>query len=128
MATMTLTAVGAASPDTAWQRYVLLDQWPRWAPHIRTVRAEGRETVPGLRGRIESVVGVRAAFVVEDVDHGARQWAWRVRSGPVRLWLCHGVRAHPRGSATWLTMRGALPVLAAYAPLARIALGRLVRA
>ncbi|WP_369212007.1 hypothetical protein [Streptomyces flavofungini] len=142
MGTMTSTAVGTASPETAWRRYVLLDEWPRWAPHIKGVRVDGprtvrrgtesRETVPreirpGLTGHVESVVGVRAAFVVESVDHDRREWVWRVRSGPLRLRLHHGVRPHPRGSATWLTMRGPVPVLAAYTPLARLALGRLVR-
>ncbi|MEU0661020.1 MULTISPECIES: SRPBCC family protein [Streptomyces] len=127
MGTITLHAAGPASPDTVWQRYALLDEWPRWAPHIRAVHADGRALVAGLEGSVASVAGIRAAFVVESVDHDRREWTWRVRSGPLRLRLHHGVQTHPKGSATRLTMRGPLPVLAAYAPLARLALGRLVR-
>ena len=53
----------------------------------------------------------------------------RAVSGPLglpRLHLVHGVEATAGGSATWLVVTGGLPVVAAYAPLARLALGRLV--
>ncbi len=83
--------------------------------------------MPGLSGTVESVAGIRAAFVVDHVDPDRRAWTWRVRCGPARLLLHHEVRATPNGSCTRLTMRGALPVLVAYAPLARLALRRLVR-
>jgi hypothetical protein len=71
--------------------------------------------------------GVRAAFAVDAVDHDRRTWAWRVRLGPIVLRLHHEVRADGGGSATRLTMDGPKVVLLAYAPLARLALRRLVR-
>ncbi len=62
------------------------------------------------------------------VDEAAREWTWEARLGPLRLRLEHGVTAHPAGSATWLRVHGPLPVIMGYAPVARIALGRLVSA
>ena len=62
------------------------------------------------------------------VDEAAREWAWEARLGPLRLRLEHGVTAHLAGSSTWLRVHGPLPVILVYAPIARIALGRLVAA
>ncbi|MFJ7149097.1 SRPBCC family protein [Streptomyces sp. NPDC100445] len=127
MARLTLRVAGAAAPRTVWHRYVYVDRWARWSPHIRAVRAGRRTMAPGLSGTVESVAGIRAVFVVDDVDARHRVWTWRVRCGPVRVVLRHDVRKHPKGSATRLTMRGPLPVLPAYAPIALPALRRLVR-
>ncbi|MFE5392988.1 SRPBCC family protein [Streptomyces sp. NPDC056568] len=82
---------------------------------------------PGLTGTVESYARIRVPFRVEAVDGVLRTWSWRVRLGPVRVRLHHCVRAREHGSETSLTMRGPMLVLAAYAPLARLALGRLVR-
>ena len=68
------------------------------------------------------------AFRVLAVDEAAREWAWEARLGPVRLRLEHGVTEHPAGSSTWLRVHGPLLVIAGYAPVARVALGRLVAA
>ena len=69
-------------------------------------------------------------FEVREVDEPTRTWTWRVRLAPgglVRLHLEHGVEAHEDGSATWLHVTGPAPVVLAYAPLARLAMTRLVR-
>ncbi|MCS0602762.1 SRPBCC family protein [Streptomyces sp. LP11] len=124
---MTLRATGRARPELVWQRYVQVDRWASWSPQIRAVRCVGRRLAPGLSGTVESVPGVRVAFLVEAVDHEQRTWTWRVRWGPVRLRLHHAVRPHPRGSATSLTMTGPWAALPAYAPPALLALRRLVR-
>jgi hypothetical protein len=65
-------------------------------------------------------------FEVLTVDEQSRTWAWQVQVGPLRLRLEHGVTVSGTGSSTWLRVRGPLPVVAAYAPVARFALGRLV--
>jgi len=67
-------------------------------------------------------------FRVLAVDEAAREWSWQARFGPLRLRLEHGVTSHLTGSSTWLRVHGPLPVILAYAPVARIALGRLVAA
>ncbi|MFJ4713657.1 SRPBCC family protein [Streptomyces sp. NPDC088785] len=124
---LTLSERGSADADTVWRRYAHPDRWPDWAPQIRSVEAEGALR-PGMRGRVRPVVGPAVRFVVTAVDHDARTWSWRVRTGPVRLLLEHAV--DPWGSSgarTRLTLTGAAPVVLAYAPLARWALRRLVR-
>ncbi|WP_330456410.1 SRPBCC family protein [Streptomyces sp. NBC_00820] len=124
---MTLRAVGPARPDTVWRRYTCLDQWASWSPQIRAVHADRREVSPGLSGTVQTFAGIRIAFLVEDVDEEERSWTWRVRLGPARLRLRHDVRAHAEGSETSLVLQGPAPLLAAYAPLARLALHRLVQ-
>ncbi|MFB9465750.1 SRPBCC family protein [Streptomyces cinereospinus] len=127
MGHLTLHATGPAAPETVWRRYARVDEWASWSPQVKTVQAADRRLRAGLRGTVQSPVGIRAAFVVEAVDHDRRTWAWRVRLGPVRLRLHHEVRAHARGSTTSLTMTGPRLAVLAYAPLAHLALRRLVR-
>ncbi|MGV9559470.1 SRPBCC family protein [Streptomyces sp. NPDC003401] len=127
MGRLTVRATGPAGPETVWQRYACVDRWASWSPQIRAVRTPDRRLFPGMCGTVESTVGVRVAFTVEDVDHDRRTWTWRVRLGPIRLRLHHDVQAHGYGSTTGLTMEGPRPALLAYAPLARLALRRLVR-
>ncbi|MET8584152.1 SRPBCC family protein [Streptomyces collinus] len=124
---MTLSAKGAARPDTVWQRYADVDQWASWSPQIKTVHSVARRLGPGLSGTVEALGGIRVAFVVEAVDHDRRTWTWRVRLGRIQIRLHHEVTPQGRGSTTSLTMYGPGPVLLAYAPLARLALHRLVQ-
>ena len=118
---------GPLPPARAWERYAEPARWAGWAPQIRGVTASAERIAPGVTGRVRGPLGVRVAFVVTDVDEQRRTWAWDVRCGPVRLHLRHGVEPDPRGSATWLVIRGPAAVVAAYLPVARVALGRLVR-
>lgn len=126
MATHRLAAAGAADPSTAWQRYVEIAAWRTWAPHILRTDADAGQIAVGVTGRVHVLGGLRLPFTVTAVDPAARSWSWVVRLGPVALTLHHAVRAHPRGSATLLVMEGPQPVLLAYAPLAWVALRRLV--
>ncbi|MCS0635467.1 SRPBCC family protein [Streptomyces sp. LP05-1] len=125
---MRLRAAGTAPVETVWRRYVTPGCWPEWSPQIRAVRVAGDRVVPGLRGEIRTVLGVGVPFVVEAVDEERRIWSWRVRLGPVRLRLRHEVRERPGGGAlTELRVTGPVWAVAGYAPLARLALRRLVR-
>ncbi|MDQ1034086.1 hypothetical protein QFZ75_000502 [Streptomyces sp. V3I8] len=141
MATMNLRAIGPAPAGTVWRRYTHFQQWPGWSPQIRAVHTDTAHIAPGVRGSVESVVGLSVAFVVEDVDPERRSWSWRVRLGPVRVRLRHDVLPRTTGARTGvgtgagtgvgtetrLVMQGPLLALIAYAPLARLALRRLVR-
>ncbi|MCW2811544.1 MAG: hypothetical protein JWP61_2002 [Friedmanniella sp.] len=122
-----LSATGPATPAAVWEAYADLDRWATWAPQISGVRAAGRRLVPGLTGTVLVRGGARVRFRVTDVDPVGHSWSWTVRLGPVRMHLHHEVSPHPRGSWTGLRMRGAWPVVTAYAPLAQLALHRLVR-
>jgi len=70
--------------------------------------------------------GLRVPFTITAVDPHERTWSWVARLGPVPLTLDHEVHAHRRGSSTALTMEGPAPVILGYAPLAWVALRRLV--
>ena len=80
---------------------------------------------------------MRVPFTVDAVDEQGKTWAWTVRlrvrdRDIVTLALAHGVlergvEADGKGSATWLRLQGAWPVVLGYAPIASYALRRLVR-
>lgn len=127
VATLDLHATGAADPDTVWNRYADLALWRTWSPQIRSVQADGTRLVNGLSGDVVGPLGVRVHFVVDAVDGSERSWSWRVQLGPIRVRLAHDVEAHPEGARTGLRLTGPLPLLAGYAPVAQIALWRLVR-
>jgi len=118
---------GPVPPARVWERYAVPARWAGWAPQIRGVDASADRIAPGVGGTVRGPLGVRVAFVVTDVDERGRTWAWDVRCGPVRMHLRHGVEPEPRGAATWLIIDGPAPVVAVYLPVARVALGRLVR-
>jgi hypothetical protein len=125
LTTMTLSARGKASPDVVWERYADLDAWSQWSPQIRGVSAPDRRLRPGLEGQVRGPLGVRVAFTITDVQ--ARSWSWQVRLPlGVRLELGHDVTAHGDGAATGLRVTGPAPLVLGYAPIAQLALHRLV--
>ncbi len=126
--TLTLHASGPVVPAEAWDRYLRMERWSQWAPQIRGVESGAALIAAGVTGRVRAPLGLAVPFRVTDVDVDARRWSWTVRVGPVSLALLHWVSAGPDGgSTTGLRMRGPLPLLAGYAPLAQVALSRLVR-
>lgn len=128
MGAVTLRATGPATPDEVWNRYRDTRRWPEWSPQIRSVETSGGHLiVPGLIGSVRPIAGPAVQFEVEQVDLAARTWSWRVRFGPIRLRLAHGVTAGDDATSTWLEVRGPLLVIAGYAPLAYLALRNLVR-
>ena len=128
MTTLTLHATGPIGPDEAWGRYAVLARWPQWAPQITGVELPVSRLAAGVRGRVRGPLGVTLPFVVETVDEAARQWSWTVSLGPVRLHLLHWVTEGPDGgSTTGLRVSGPVPLVVGYAPLAQLAIGRLVR-
>ena len=126
MTTRRLSAVGTAEPAVAWERYAVIDAWPTWSPQIVGVETAAERIALGVSGRVHVVGGLRLPFAVTAHDEQARTWSWVVRLGPVAMTLNHEVHAEPRGSGTVLVMEGPDPVLLGYAPLAWVALRRLV--
>jgi hypothetical protein len=130
MAALTLHARGAAPVALAWERYADPALWPSWAPQIQRVETDMHRLVAGATGVVHAGPLPRPTlavpFQILEVDESAREWSWQVSLGVLRLRLEHGVTTHPSGSSTWLRIHGRRPVIFAYAPLARIALGRLV--
>ncbi len=130
MTHLSLHADGPADPGTVWERYADTRLWSTWSPQISRVELEGAgdRIATGLRGRVIAIGGLRVPFEVTSVDAEAMKWSWRVRIGPVAVRLDHGVAAHPGGVRTTLDLHGLLPVVASYAPVAQLALRRLVSA
>ena len=126
MSSLTVRAHGPARASDVWEAYADPQRWPEWAPHIRRVEAVGRLR-PGQVGRVWSVVPAPVSFEVTDVDAKRRRWSWLAMIGPLRMRFDHGVDSRDGGSGSWLTMHGPLPLLMIYAPVARLALHRLVR-
>lgn len=124
--TLSLVAHGAAPPDLVWSRYAELDRWQDWSPQVRGVEADDRRLREGLRGTVIGPAGLRVPFRVEQV--GERSWTWVVRPLPgSSVRLHHAVVGEAGGSATTLVLRGPAPLVVPYAPVARLALSRLVR-
>ena len=118
-----VSARGPVTPDEAWERYADLDEWPRWAPQISGVQADRRRLEPGLTGTVRAAGVVHVPFEVLAVDEAARTWSWRVRVGPVRLLLHHGVEPDGAGGTrSWLVTEGPALVVGPYTPIAFVAL------
>jgi Polyketide cyclase / dehydrase and lipid transport len=127
MATITLRAQGTAPAELAWERYAQPALWRTWSPQITGVDIPVVRIAAGVRGMVVGPLGVRVPFEIDDVDEPGRHWTWHVPLGPVIIRLVHWVEPAGAGSRTGLEMHGPLPLLLGYAPLARFALGRLVR-
>ena len=129
--TRTLQVRGPAPPDEVWERYVHPARWSQWSPQIRSVRYPHARLVPGTSGTVVGPLGVGVPFDVLDVDESdaaARSWTWSARLGPWRLRMRHEVRpAAGGGTVSRWRVQGPAPVVAAYVPLAWVALRRLVR-
>ena len=123
-----LRASGGAPAHEVWDRYARPSRWATWAPHVSRVEVAEDHLREGLRGTVVGLGVLPVRFRVAHVDASARTWDWVVRAGPLALHLAHSVQAEGTGSATGLRMTGPLPVLLAYAPVARLALRRLVSA
>ena len=128
MTTVTLHASGPERPAEVWERYAVPARWSEWAPQISGVDVPVDRLDAGVRGRVRLPVGLAVPFVVDTVDEAARRWSWTVEVGPLRLHLLHWVADGPDGgSTTGLRISGPAPAVLPYAPLARLAIGRLVR-
>ena len=123
---LSLSRRGRAGPSIVWERYAEIALWKSWAPHIQRVEASAERIAPGVTGTVYGPLGVRAHFVIDQVNEG-RSWSWTVRSGPIEIAFDHGVEPARGGTRTTLRMHGSAPIVASYAPVAHWALRRLVR-
>lgn len=124
---MTVAATGPAAPEDVWDRYRYPARWPEWAPQIRSVDYPDQQISSGVRGTVRGPLGFGVEFEILDVDEVQRTWSWRVIVVGITLTLQHAVGADKRGTRTELSIDGSAPIVLGYIPIARIALGRLVR-
>ena len=145
---MTVRANGPAAPAAVWDRYVRPQRWSEWSPQIGSVDYPGEIIAAGGTGVVHGPCGVSVRFEIDDVDHNARQWSWRVKVAGIAMSLGHSVApaesesesgadgsatsattqaADGGGTTTTLVIEGPAPIVVGYAPIARIALERLVQ-
>ena len=123
-----VAVTGPAPPDLVWTRYVRPDRWPGWSPQIQGVDYPGDELVPDTAGVVRGPCALAVPFEILAIDPARRSWTWRVQPPVVgALTLVHGVEPAGTGTRTTLDVTGPAPVVLAYLPVARFALGRLVR-
>ncbi len=127
---VTVTARSAAPPERVWALLGDPARWHDWAPHIRS--ADGR-LEEGARVVVGGPAGVRLPTTITRVE---APWRWDFRAeppGPFALDSVHLLRRDGGGSVVAVHLRLArlgavgLGPLAAYLPLARVAVRRLAR-
>lgn len=121
MSTVRVRRRGPASKYTIWARYRDPQRWTEWAP-VRKIRADG-PLRPGLEGEMLTRLGLTVVFDVIEVDEGAGRWTWVLRAGPLRYRVEHLVEEGRAG----MVITGPAPAVLASVPVARRALGRVVR-
>lgn len=122
-----IAVVGPAAPDLVWDRYIHPERWAEWSPQIRGIDSADSPVRTGSRGRVHGACGLGIDFDVLDVDHEKRCWEWRVvLLGGIRLTLGHAVEEWGSGTRTTLDISGPAPIVLGYAPVAYLALTRLV--
>jgi len=131
---MTVGAAGRAAIDEVWDRYIHPQRWSEWSPQISSVDCTDDIIRAGSTGTVHGPCRIGVEFNILQVDHEKRCWSWRVWIAFVTLELMHSVQAgspgspaRAAGSSTSLDISGPAPVVLGYAPIARLALGRLVR-
>jgi hypothetical protein len=128
MSTVTLSATGPLPAAEAWERYALPRRWPEWSPQITRVEMPVDRITPEVKGKLYAPGGFSLNFTIDAVDERARTWAWTIRVAVIKLRLEHWVEeGDDGGSVAGLRTTGPAPIVAAYAPLAQVALDRLVR-
>lgn len=125
---LTVRAKGSASPDVVWARYTEPEQWPTWAPHMKRAEYPYSRVTPGTFGRVYAYGGFSLLFSIDAVDEAERTWDWSVYVGSQRIELKHGVVSRGSRTQTWASVGLALPLALGYAPVAKLALHRLVGA
>jgi hypothetical protein len=124
---MLVSAEGAAPAERVWERYTSPALWPGWAPQISRVDADDDPIVGGTRGTVHGPLFTFAPFRIRYVDDRARTWSWWVGFGPAGVGMDHGVDETDAGSRAWVRIHAHRWLAAPYAPIARLALRRLVK-
>lgn len=130
-----VSASGPAEPDVVWDRYIRPVRWREWSPQIQSVDYPDEELSAGGRGTVHGPCGVAVDFEILTIDSEKRCWSWRVRVAGITMDMLHSVESVipivglTAGTTTRTTLEitGPAPIALGYLPIARIALGRLVR-
>lgn len=108
-----------ASAAHLWRLLTDTEAWPRWGPSVRAVESPRRFIGPGLRGRVQTAVGLWLPFEITHWQAG-RAWGWRVGGVPATGHLVEPL-GRDRCRVTF-TVPAWAPL---YLPVCRLALRRL---
>jgi hypothetical protein len=67
----------AAPVNTVWPLLAEFCWWPNWGPTVRKVVAESTSVAPGVRGLIQTPIGIWVPFEITSVEPGS-SWTWTV--------------------------------------------------
>ena len=127
----TVAASGPAAPDVVWNRYIHPERWHEWSPQTHSVDYPDDTLGGGGCGTVHGPCRIAVDFEVLAVTREKRCWSWRVQIAGISLDMVHGVEVLIGSAAdatrTTLEISGPPPIVLGYLPIARIALGRLVR-
>jgi hypothetical protein len=124
---MLVAVEGTVPVEQVWHRYTRPALWSEWAPQISRVDIDAAVIEPGARGTVRGPLLTFAPFRIRSVDHTAHRWSWWVGIGLFGVGMDHGVDETATGSRAWVRIHAHRYLAAPYAPLARLALRRLVR-
>jgi hypothetical protein len=120
-----IEARGPVPAEEVWDRYATLARWPEWSPQISRVEASADRLALGVRGTVYVGGVLPLRFTVTSCRSEDRTWSWQVRwdrSPSTSTTPCTG---RGPGSRSTLSLSGPALLVAAYAPLAQLALRRL---
>ncbi|MGB5735706.1 MAG: SRPBCC family protein [Thiohalocapsa sp.] len=66
-----------APAHVAWRLLIDTAEWPGWGPSVRAVDVPDRLIGPGMRGRVQTTLGLWLPFEITAWQAG-EAWAWRV--------------------------------------------------
>ena len=118
---------GPLDLQSAWERYLLPQRWPSWAPQIRSVDVAEELLRPRLTGVVRGPLGLAVRFRVDEVDPETHTWAWTVMARGVRVHMRHDLTRTPGATVAGLTVDGPALIALAYPPCAVLPLHRLLR-
>ncbi|MEM9174612.1 MAG: SRPBCC family protein [Myxococcota bacterium] len=67
----------AASVSEVWPFLAEFRHWPEWGPSVRAVEAGRKAVAPGLRGRVQTSIGLWLPFEIGRCEP-ERFWDWKV--------------------------------------------------
>ena len=110
-----------ASVAVVWELIADIRRWAEWGTTVRRAESSASRVAPGVRGRVQTPLGLWLPFEITQVDEG-RSWTWRVAGVPAT-----GHRVVPLSPAACrLEFTVAWP-LTLYAPALWVAVRRIRR-
>ena len=70
-----------APADVVWSLIAEFRHWSTWGPSVRGVDVDADAVATGVRGRVQTAIGLWLPFEITDVED-ERTWSWTVAGIP----------------------------------------------